>query len=392
MTLFLYAFTVYGIVHYYLFLKIQSIFPIESGAKALLWVFLFVMTLSPLFIHLYARRGPLRPLRIFAYISFLWMAFLFFFSLMAISIDVFNLAVSFVISVFGTDLRSFLFTPFTAFFIPLFLSIAFTSYGYFEAYGLKTERLTVKTRKLPEDIDQITIAHISDLHLGIIVREKKLDRIIRAIEQEKPDMIVSTGDLLDLEINHVDQLADILKTVEPRLGKFAVTGNHEFFAGIQRSEAFIQNAGFTLLRNIGTTVQNYINVAGIDDPLGKDRRFGDILASESEKGILSRLPENKFTLFLKHRPEIDQGSLGLYDLQLSGHTHKGQIFPGSLIVKFFFYPHVAGYTSLYKGSAMYVSRGAGTTLCPVRFLTPPEITMIEIVAEKKPEAEVKIET
>ena len=94
--------------------------------------------------------------------------------------------------------------------------------------------------------------------------------------------------------------------------------------------------------------------------------------------MLSRLPQGRFILFLKHRPLVNRGSPGLFDLQLSGHVHRGQIFPFSILTKLY-YPVHAGFSSLELGSRLYVSRGAGTWGPPIRFLSPPEITVIDLV-------------
>ncbi len=237
------------------------------------------------------------------------------------------------------------------------------------------------TSKLPEGINKLTIVQISDIHLGIIVREEMLDKVIKEIKNAKPDIIVSTGDLLDGEINHVDYLAEHLKRVPARLGKFAVTGNHEFFGGIKHALKFIEDAGFTILRGRGLTVQGVINIAGVDDSPGKNVRHDEKTKFESEREILSKLPSNIFTLLLKHKPNVNKDALGLFDLQLSGHTHGGQIFPVHLAIGLFF-PHYNGYRELSKGAALYVSRGAGTTGSPVRLLSPPELTVIEVVSAK----------
>ena len=105
----------------------------------------------------------------------------------------------------------------------------------------------------------------------------------------------------------------------------------------------------------------------------------------SEKSLLPALPENKFRLLLKHRPAVDAKSDGLFDLQLSGHTHRGQIYPFRYISEIA-YPMNAGRFDLASGSVLRVSRGTGTWGPPVRFLSPPEITVIELVsasAQKK---------
>jgi predicted MPP superfamily phosphohydrolase len=96
-----------------------------------------------------------------------------------------------------------------------------------------------------------------------------------------------------------------------------------------------------------------------------------------ERQLLSGLPKDKFTLFLKHRPDVEQSSEGLFDLQLSGHAHKGQLFPFTLVVRLVF-PRIAGLYQLSSGSWLYVSRGTGTWGPPIRFLAPPEITVIDL--------------
>ncbi len=136
---------------------------------------------------------------------------------------------------------------------------------------------------------------------------------------------------------------------------------------------FARSIFSTLCRNI--LFDGIINIAGVDDPTGL--RFGD-MSSISERELLSSLPSDRFTLFLKHQPHIDEGSLGLYDLQLSGHTHKGQIFPFNFYVKFFF-PFINGLHEITDVSSIYISRGTGTWGPPVRFLSPPEVTVFELV-------------
>ncbi len=355
---------------------------IESVASTITVISLLVMmTLSPFFVHLHALRGPANRIRILAYIGYIWMSLLLIFCLTAISIDIYNYAAGVSGSLFQKDLSGIIFSPVLSFFIPVIFSVVLNIYGYFEAGGLHIERLTVETSKLPEGVDKLTIAHISDLHLGIILREKKLDKVLEGIESAEPDLIVSTGDLLDDDLANIGHLSDMLKRVNARLGKFAVTGNHEFYAGIKQADKFLQDSGFTVLRGEGTTVQNLINIAGVDDPTVKYVKQPGSNSSHPEREILSKLPQNGFTLLLKHRPSIDDNSLGLFDLQLSGHVHKGQFLPIRFITKLIYHTD-SGFSRLPGGSAIYVSPGAGTAGPPVRLFARPEIAIIEVVAAK----------
>ena len=103
----------------------------------------------------------------------------------------------------------------------------------------------------------------------------------------------------------------------------------------------------------------------------------------SEAELLSGIANGKFTVLLKHRPRVDKSATGLFDLQLSGHVHKGQIFPFSLITALYYHPVQAGFAELPSNSYLYVSRGSGTWGPPLRFLSPPEVTVIDLVHEDK---------
>jgi predicted MPP superfamily phosphohydrolase len=148
----------------------------------------------------------------------------------------------------------------------------------------------------------------------------------------------------------------MLKEVSPRYGKYTITGNHEFYAGLKDSLKFIEDAGFRMLR--GEAVSGVINIAGVEDPTGRNFQSTRYV---SEEELLKDLPGEKFTLLLKHRPHVNEGSRGLFDLQLSGHTHMGQLFPFYYATRLL-YP-ATGRHDLENGSTMYLSRGTGARRC-----------------------------
>ena len=157
-------------------------------------------------------------------------------------------------------------------------------------------------------------------------------------------------------------------------------GNHEFYAGIRQSERFLKAAGFKLLRNQEYGQDDLFRIVGIDDPVGRGRYKEEAAANLSETDLLARSNSQVFTILLKHRPTVENASLGHFDLQLSGHTHGGQIFPFNLVVRHF-YPHQNGLYRLDKGSTLYVNRGTGTWGPPMRFLSPPVVTLIELTSQ-----------
>jgi predicted MPP superfamily phosphohydrolase len=239
---------------------------------------------------------------------------------------------------------------------------------------IRVERVTIETSKLPPEIKNLRIVQLSDIHFSPLTSVDAARRIKEIVEREKPDLLVSTGDLLDPGIRDFEDVAWIMHGIRAPLGKYAVTGNHEFISNIQKSTLFTNLLGFRLLRNEAADVKGILNIAGIDDPAGE--RFG-ISTNLSDLDVLEKLDNDKYTIYLKHRPDVDEGTLDLFDLQLSGHTHSGQIFPFTLFVKIV-YPYMAGLYKLNEDTNLYVSRGTGTWGPPIRFLAFPEITVIDL--------------
>jgi uncharacterized protein len=183
------------------------------------------------------------------------------------------------------------------------------------------------------------------------------------------------GDLVDGQADHLSAAAEMLRSVSAKYGKFAVTGNHEFYAGLPYSLSITKKAGFSMLRGEGVEIPGVIAIFGVDDPAGKSFGLANVV---SEKDLLSSSPRKVFTLLLKHRPVVDKNAAGLFDLQLSGHIHGGQIFPFRYVTELFS-PYGTGFFTLPGGGHLYVSRGSGTWGPPIRFLAPPEVTIIDLV-------------
>ena len=377
MTLFLLVFfVVYGSAHFYVFSRIKAAFPLMStGHRAGLIILMAFMILAPILVRVSERYGHESTACLLSYIGYIWMGILFLFFAMSIFLDAYRLLIYIACQLIGKNLSSLIPPPLYWFVIPLVVSVALNAYGYFEAKNIRTEQVTIRTSKIPPEVGRLRIVQISDVHIGMIIREKRLETIVAAVRQAEPDLLVSTGDLLDGQIDNMMSSAELFKDIQPKYGKFAVTGNHEFFAGIEKALEFHQQAGFLVLRGEALTLAGLISIAGVDDATGE--RFG-LYKNVPEKGLLAKLPKENFILLLKHRPVFDPESLGLFDLQLSGHTHRGQIYPFVLLTKLAF-PYHSGYYDLPKGSRLYVNRGAGTWGPPIRFLAPPEVTVIDLI-------------
>lgn len=379
MTLFLLSFfLIYGLMHSYAFLKARAAMHFGGLAGILLGLFMLFMILAPLCIRVLEKQGYEEMAMALSWVAYLWLGFLFLFMVGAMIVDAWRFLGVAAAWLTKQDFSVFVPGARAAFFVPLVLSLAATVYGYYEALHIRTERVVIETEKLPAGMERFRICQISDVHLGLIVREERLEGMLDIVKRENPDLLVSTGDLVDGQLDRLSLLATQLKDIRPASGKFAVTGNHEFIAGIDKSLVFTSDAGFDVLRGQVRHVGDFLAIAGVDDPAGQGFRLRGQENGEGE--LLASLPRDRFILFLKHRPAFEETTRGLFDLQLSGHTHRGQIFPFTLIVGLYF-PIGSGHHDL--GNAhVYVSRGSGTWGPPIRFLAPPEVTVIDLVRSR----------
>lgn len=220
-----------------------------------------------------------------------------------------------------------------------------------------------------------TIVHLTDVHIGRTVKKSFLERIVAKSNAMHPNMVVITGDLYDLPPNEIaDDLEPLKKLNAPT---YFVTGNHEYFHGVESILKSVSSLGIIPLNNSATRFGNnetFFNLVGLNDIIGL--RMGKLPpdADAAYQGV----DQSKPTIVLSHQPR----SIYLVkdkrcDLMLSGHTHGGQIFPFGLLVKLA-QPFVAGLHEFDKGKQIFVSRGTGYWGPPLRVLAPSEISRIVI--------------
>lgn len=382
MILFLFTFFfLYGILHYYFFMWVKTAFSSNFNITFVLslsFCMLFLMV-TPMLVRIAETGGLSTVARILAYLGFTWMGMLFLFTCTFIIIDTYRLLLWICSFIFKSNFSFFTLSTKSWFMIAVTIVLATAIYGWFEAGAVRTEKIVIKTDKLPSEVSPLRIVQITDVHLGLIVRKERLERIINEVKKAAPHLLVSTGDLVDSDIITLDGVSTVMNEVKTEYGKFAVTGNHEFYAGLAQALAFTERSGFRVLRGESVDVGNFMTIVGMDDPAVHGFRNSE----RSEADISLPTSGNRFMLLLKHRPVVNHESLGRFDLQLSGHVHGGQIFPFTIFTRLAF-PLSTGYHLLERGSSIYVSRGSGTWGPPIRFLSPPEVTLIELVHTPTP--------
>lgn len=360
--------TVYSLLNYYFIKKHRNILTGRSLPAIFIRLILVTVILTPVATVFFSYRGIPFWAAITGFTGYGWLAFLFLFLVIHGAAD---------IILFIAERGGFIPPGYMAKEVlagTLILSVSLLGYGIHEAATLPVERLTIETVKLPRDVKTLKIMQISDIHFSPMISVEKALLIKNIALAEKPDIIISTGDFLDRSIRNSDEVASVMRSIPAPKGKFAITGNHEFISGLEESIDFIEKSGFTMIRNRTVTVAG-INLAGVDDLSAK--RYGYDVKSDEVKALDESAGNGLYTILLKHQPRVAESSVGRFDLQLSGHTHGGQIFPFTLLVKIAF-PYICGDYDLGNGSRIHVSRGTGTWGPPVRFIARPEVTIIEL--------------
>lgn len=344
---------------------------LASPYLPLLMVWALLMTFFPFLLWRLERGGWHRLATAGAWFGYTWMGAVFLFFWIALALEALG-AVAAATGALdpavppGAGSRTF--WPAVA------LTVGVAVYGFFAARAPRIERVALDSQKLPTGRRPLRIALLSDVHLGALVGAGRLRDIVARVAALKPDIVLSAGDLVDGQADHLNRLAPLLAELRPPLGKFAVLGNHECYVGLAHALEFHARAGFTVLRGAAVEVTPELGIAGVDDPAA--RRPGAPAATD-ERAPLAALAGGRFVILLKHQPVVAPASAGRFDLQLSGHLHQGQIFPFGLFVRLM-YAARSGLTALTRGGWLYVSRGTGTWGPPMRVLAPPEITLIEI--------------
>lgn len=231
----------------------------------------------------------------------------------------------------------------------------------------------VAVPRLRPELEGVRIVQLSDVHLGPFLRSRWLERRLTQVGALRPDLIVVTGDLLDQDAALSESLVPWLRQLKARYGVWGVTGNHEFYAGLDRSLGVFRAANIEVLRDRAALAAPGLVVAGVDD-LTARRQFG--VSDHPVDRALANRPEGA-TVYLCHSPwEAERAAELGVDLMLSGHTHDGQIWPFRYLVRLM-YPHVAGRYAV-NGMTLIVSRGTGFWGPPMRLFKRAELTLITL--------------
>lgn len=249
----------------------------------------------------------------------------------------------------------------------------FGAYALYEGTKVPTiKEISVASNKI---ITPKKIALLSDLHIHRVINPEKIRQIVEKTNAENPDIILLDGDIIDDDVQIVTNVSALLKGLKAKNGIYFVTGNHEFYAGYKETVEEMKKLGFEFLENDGVSVNEDLYVAGIPD-LFSGASYGKNI--DIEKTFAQAQPQ-QFKLLMSHTP-ADFADKNNFDLEVSGHTHGGQIFPFHIFAKLH-NKYLAGMYKMDNDAQIYVTRGAGQWGPQMRFLAPSEITIINLIPQ-----------
>lgn len=249
---------------------------------------------------------------------------------------------------------------------------------------LKITKSSLSSVKIPQPFNNFKIIQFSDTHVGFQYNVKQLSELVNKINNLEPDLIVFTGDLIDEPntFNSPQSIINVLSELKSTYGKFWIYGNHDHGGyGTDIVRDIMEKSGFNLLKNSHTIIEKdneEIILAGVDDAILGNPNLGTALMNTND---------NLFTILLAHEPDYADITKNYpVDLQLSGHSHGGQVrlpLLGHLYTPFLAEKYVQGeYTFNNEALLLYVNRGIGTTRLPFRFLCKPELLLFTLNSKK----------
>jgi len=367
-------------VNYYIYRRTVPIFAFAGGYELALRLLFWAIALSYPIGRFLERVVPSGAAELVAKIGSFWLAAMLYLTLMFLLFDLLKLMHSW------TGFPSFLSAKDSISFlrkisVGIYATTAIIIFaGYLNAIYPKVSSVTIKTDKSLNGNAMLKIAAASDIHLGTIISNGRLERFVRMMNEQKPDIILLAGDIFDEDLGPVikNNMGDQIKQLSAPLGVYAITGNHEYIGGVDAAIKYLEDHGITVIRDSVVTPQGKLNVVGRDDRQAK--MMGGNMRKPIEHMVVN-IDNNLFTIMLDHQPyNLNEAVENGIDLQISGHTHHGQLFPLNLITKAMF--EVSRGYKMIENSHIYVSTGFGTWGPPVRVGNRPEIVVFEVSTGK----------
>jgi uncharacterized protein len=368
--------TVYGFLNYYIFRHAIHAFPTPSKYTGLFTtLFVFVVLSYPVG-RILERVWQSWLSDLFTWVGAFWLAAMLYFFLIVLVVDLISL-----IGLIFPSLPSFLTHP-TAELkaIYLYTSVGLVGLtlllGHINALNPRIRNIEIQTGKKAVGQKEVTIVMASDIHLGTIIGPRRVEKLVNMINGLKPDIVLLAGDVVDEDLKPVirQNLGESLRKISAPLGVFGIMGNHEYIGGAEAAAKYLQEHGITMLRDKVVDIKGMFYLAGREDRSSNSFAGRKRLTLDS---LLSGLDRSRPIVLMDHQPfKLEEAEKQHVTLQLSGHTHNGQLWPLNYLIDAI-YELGMGYKKI-GDTHYYVSPGYGSWGPPVRTGHRPEIALIKL--------------
>lgn len=350
--------------NFYVIYRLWQMMPATIIGRALLLIAGIVVCAAPFLAIILGDRFPLEITSLLYKAGTSWLVVFLYLLMFFVLLDLFRLTHLWAID-------KYVFGNWTSFGILVVAITTVMSVGYVRYTHKAKVELSIDIDKPIRSGNPLKIVAISDLHLGYSIGRNEFERWVKLINRENPDIVLIAGDITDNSVRplYEERMEEVFGQIRSKYGIYTIPGNHEYIADAKKAFSFYEKAGLTLLRDSVVLVDNSFYVVGRDDRSNPNRQPLDQL--------MAGLDRSKPIILLDHQPyNLEEAEQNGIDLQLSGHTHEGQIWPVSLITKSLFeLPH--GY--IQKGNThIYVSSGIGIWGGKFRIGTQSEYVVIDM--------------
>lgn len=374
-------FLVNFLISYYIFKRgLQSIPPTASLRSAYIIIF-WIVALSFITGRLLENHLPYFISDVFVWVGSFWLAAMLYFLLAVIALDLIRLINHFIpiypAAITGNYQQAKYITGASV----LGLVGVAVLVGHINSIVPRVTRLDLPVPMKASKIENLNIVAVSDIHLGTIVGRSRFDYIVGKINSMDPDLVLLPGDIVDEDLTPVirQNIGESLKNLKSRYGVYAITGNHEYIGGVTQACNYLVDHNVTMLRDQSVKIADSFYLVGREDR--SSERFGGI----RRKGLaelMESVDRNYPVILMDHQPfQLYEAADQNIDLQISGHTHDGQLWPINHIVNRVY--EVAWGYERKSNTHYYVSNGAGTWGPPVRLGNRPEIVNIRLRFERQ---------
>lgn len=372
--------TIYSLANIYIYVKGYNSIPPFRNYR--LWYLIIFITLASTFIFgkiIEASNSSVFS-DILNIIGGFWMAFMLYGFLFLLLSDI----ISLILRIAGIlDSGNIMVFRKWSYLLTLFISFMLIAGGSLNALTPHVKSYNITINKSAGDLKDLRIAAVSDIHLGSIIRKKSIKKLSEILKDLEPDLVLLLGDIVDGEIGPVlrDDLLEYFNCPKCHDGLYAITGNHEFIGGAKRTIPYIESKGIRILKDEVVTIEGGIQLIGRLDRDSK-RFYGEDRKALSE--LVAGIDTSKPVILLDHQPfNLEDAEKNGIDLQLSGHTHNGQMWPLNYLTRKLY---ELSYGYMKKGNTHYiVSSGFGIWGPRVRSASRSEVLLIDLKLGSKPD-------